>query len=76
MKSFIEEGLGVDQIVVDKFHALSRIRSGWVLGRTTSPDLAIARLDRDIKFIPGIVAPVCKIAALNIDCFKLWENPL
>lgn len=38
---------------------LPRIRSSWVSDRTFTPDLSIIRVDRDIVFIPGVVAPIC-----------------
>ena len=40
------------------------IRSGWVFGETFSPDIAIARLSRRVKF-GEYVSPICVPASLN-----------
>ena len=39
------------------FH--DRINSGWVLGETNSPDMAIVELDRRVDFVPNMVTPIC-----------------
>lgn len=38
---------------------LNRIRAGWVFGGSYTPDFAIAKTRKPIKFIEGVVSPVC-----------------
>ena len=39
------------------FH--DRINSGWVMGRTNTPDMAIVELNRRVDFVPDMVGPIC-----------------
>ena len=39
------------------FH--DRINSGWVSGKTNTPDMAIVELNRRVDFVPEMVGPIC-----------------
>ena len=60
-----------------KFYNIDhRIRSGWVFGETFNPDLSIVELNREVKFVPDSIAPICLPPSSDFPDRATKENPV